>query len=280
MPELTDEQMAAQEAARARLEAEVERRRSQPLMRDRSFASVPKAVENRKPTGILTGIVLDVLQGCRRFTDEELAAESAYAKASNPEVAGQAAKDRAEAKRRNAWEAICPPEYREPFDFSQVRSGVDHAELRKILDWPFGAKGLYIFGSSGRSKTRAVYARLARAHFEERLSVLAIEGVQFGNEAAAAFYDSLVTEKWLKRFTSVDILFLDDAGKRFTPSTQEALFTIAERRTNQRRPILITINYTGDDLRKMAVEKGGAERLSIVNPFLRRIEDFTEIVKP
>jgi DNA replication protein DnaC len=168
------------------------------------------------------------------------------------------------------WKLKCPPKYNGTFD--AVRSPTARDVIAKVLDWQFGARGLFVIGATGKSKTWSLWTLLRRLFVDERLSVRVFDGVQFANEAAAAFGNPESAERWLSKCMKPDVLAIDDLAKRFTPASQQAFFALIDRRTAQLKPVLITANLHGESLSEMLADS------EMEDPLRRRLREHCEVV--
>lgn len=171
------------------------------------------------------------------------------------------------------WRTMCPEKFRETFDIDLVEADVDREEVRAVLEYKFGPEGLFIVGESGRSKTWAMHAMLRRLVVDEVRSAVVMDGIRFANECSAAFRDSAVTERWIEGLVRPDVLAVDDIAKRFTPATQEGLFAVLDRRSSRLKPVILTSNLTGTEMK----EKIGDDR-GFGDPLIRRIKQHCRVV--
>lgn len=256
----------AQEVARLEAAADAAKRRKEEQAKAREATdTAPKA---GPLAGIVNGALHELLAGVKVMTPDEI---DKLNRERDAEIKDQQRAERL-ASRAKWWEAICPARYREPFDFTKVAASVDRAEIQRVLDWRFSDRGLYLIGATGLSKTRAVATLLRRVYVDEGRSVKRMDGVQFANEAGAAFYSAPEAEKWLTGLTKPDVLWLDDLAKRWTPATEEAAFAVVERRTAEMRPLVITINYSREEMEAMTHDA------EVVRPLLRRLRDYCDVV--
>lgn len=258
-------------AGRTKLAEEVQRAKRNRSKEAERAADRTAARHPVKPLGGVLGETLHEFRKLPKLTEEEAAGrEKAWRDEYEAQQSAAAREDRAK-----LWRQKCPKRFLEPFDFAKVHADLDEearGHLRTVLEWQFSDRGLYILGGSGHSKTRAVYAMLSRLYVEDGRKVHFMDGVRFANEAAKAWRDVETTEAWLESLTKPAILFLDDLAKKWTPSTEEAAFTVLDRRGAAMKPTHITLNYAGKDLREISSDQ------SVIEPFLRRVGDYCEII--
>jgi DNA replication protein DnaC len=170
------------------------------------------------------------------------------------------------------WLTLCPSQYNKPLDYSKI-SANNHAQVKAVIAWQNFPKGLFIIGPTGRAKTRACWAALkprwyagAKIHFASSFQV--------AQDAVKAMTDHERGQKIVPRYVNADILFLDDLGKRLTPSASQFLFEVIERRTNNDKPIIATSN---EDFKTLA-EKIDDGSGTMSEPVIRRFEEFCDLV--
>lgn len=182
-------------------------------------------------------------------------------------------------QRREAFEIMCPPLFREPWNWELVKPEVDRRKVEQIFGWEYGPKGLYVAGESGHSKTRALWILARRLVLQERRRLLVLDGVAFSNLCTRAFGDPSQTEALLRPLVKADVLWIDDLAKRWTPATEEGAFTVLDRRSAQKLPVLVTINYSSDELYAMQQARGDLAQIRDVStPLIRRLVDYCEEV--
>ena len=178
-----------------------------------------------------------------------------------------AASDQLSAGREAYFDLVCPPLYR---DTDPAR--LPAHQLETTLAWQVAPKGLLLTGPTGAGKTRIAFLLLHR---------LIMHGVQmrvfdcagFAHELARQFGNKSGTaETWLDNLAQCQVLFFDDIGKTpFTERVEAELYTLIERRTAYRLPIICTMNMKGVDLiAKTTADRGG--------PMVRRLREFCQIV--
>ena len=176
-----------------------------------------------------------------------------------------------EAELRTAWEAICPPIYRDT-DLARI----DPRCAQTALDWnASGSVGVGILGTTGAGKTRALYHAMQRAHRLGR-SCAAISHNAFSRAVGIAFSgdgaERAEARHRLEQLRRAQVVLIDDLGK--APSTERTdaeLEDLVEERTANRRPILWTSNGSAGWLAKRLGNDRG-------EPFVRRLSEFSTIV--
>jgi DNA replication protein DnaC len=109
--------------------------------------------------------------------------------------------------------------------------------------------GLALVGPTRRGKTRAVWTRLKRLHFEERLTIRAFRPMDLKLKVANVWRDPEEAEEWINRLRRTDLLFLDDLDTvKFTEAVEETIYDVFEFRPTHGKPIVVTVNTTGRKL--------------------------------
>lgn len=167
--------------------------------------------------------------------------------------------------RTERWKQICPTEF-----MQTVPQRLPHPHLlQRLLAWQYGPIGLLLHGPTGGGKSRCAWLLLKR-EFESGRTVAALDS-SAGLTYAAKYADSASeVERWASRLSSVELLLLDDAWKaKFTDSFEGALFSVINRRTEARLPLVLTCNDTGASLRaRMSQDRGDA--------LVRRLREFCQ----
>lgn len=175
-----------------------------------------------------------------------------------------------QAKIKSAWEAICPPLYR---DTDPTRLPPPFVQV--IIGWRYGPRGIGLVGAAGKGKTRAAFRILMRQHYGGR-RCYAVSSTRLAMHAADQFADDPEAKRRARHALAMirrcEILLLDDLGKaRMTERTEMELFDILEHRTSHGLPTIWTANAGARELSDMlSLDRG--------DPILRRISEFSDIV--
>ena len=159
------------------------------------------------------------------------------------------------------WEAICPPLYQE------TDPGLlNQAKLKEVLAWEYGPKGLLLVGQTATGKTRTAWMLLKKL-IQSGLYVEAFDCMGFSHKCSRMFGD-FVGAEWIERLVGVDVVYLDDLGKgKLTERVEAEMFGLIERRCAQKRPIIATLNMTGQTMQsKLTTDRG--------EPLVRRLREF------
>lgn len=169
------------------------------------------------------------------------------------------------------WLDICPRIYNEALDYSKIKPEANHQKIRSLVSWETYPKGVFVMGPTGRAKTRACWAAL-KARFLEGKSIRHVSSFQFAQDALRSTQDVDAGAKIMGRYVNADILFLDDVGKRPTPSSFQFLFEILERRMSQDKAVVCTSNDT------LATLSEAIGDMTIADPITRRIREFCDLI--
>lgn len=162
--------------------------------------------------------------------------------------------------RRNEWRTICPAEFIES-DPGKLPFPNLH---ERVLRWHYGRRGLILHGPTGGGKSRAAFS-LCKREFMSGRTVMVINP-RYAIEIPTLFLKGN-SETEIRRACEVSLLLLDDCFKsRLSPTVEEFLFAVIDERTSQGRPIVATLNDTGDSLlSRLSPDRG--------EPMLRRLRE-------
>lgn len=163
------------------------------------------------------------------------------------------------------WISFCPPAFRETEIQKLPRSGPSHA----VLKWEFNRRGLVLFGPTRCGKTRTAWLLLQKQFMQDR-KIIVMDSMS-GFEYGAVFSNGSPLD-WVNDRSCCELLFMDDVFKvKLTDSFEAALFAIIDKRMNFRRPIIATLNDTGETLAARMTDDRG-------NAFIARLKEMCDTV--
>jgi DNA replication protein DnaC len=167
-----------------------------------------------------------------------------------------------EARRAADWRKRCPLIFQET-----DRAQLPREQLAKVEAWQYGPKGLLLYGDSGQGKSRCAWL-IAEREFIAGRSIEVID-CEFALEYAAKFSMSpKAADEFLKTKIKADLLLLDDTFKaKLTDSNEQALFVILNKRSESKRPCIVTVNGTSEALAGRMTEDRAAA-------YIRRLKEF------
>ena len=128
-----------------------------------------------------------------------------------------------------------------------------------MMRWQFGPKGLVMFGSTGLGKSRCAWA-LAERELKAGRDVEPIDALALTRYPALLMSDLDAADKLLRRLATCELLLLDDPFKvKPTERVEELVFLSIDQRMQWDRPIIATLNDTGDTLlARLSPDRGPA----------------------
>jgi len=170
---------------------------------------------------------------------------------------------------RQAWEDLCPPEYR--------NSSREHlpnlAKFEQVQKWQYGPVGLLLIGPTRRGKTRAAWKLLERLHFDEHRNIVAFSPMDLKLAVANAWRDTETTEDWINSLRYAGVLFLDDLDTvKFTEAVEETIYDIFEFRPMHAKPVIATLNQSGPQLAARMNTNGRGAKI------VERMREYCEVI--
>lgn len=240
----------------ARLRAEVERRSARPVPR----APIRQVVEEIAQRH---GVDLEKLRDTERADELLVAAER---EARQARLARQA--DILLARLPSKYRAATFP--RTPFGREAAGWLADY-RARRATGAP--ARSLVILGSTGTGKTWTACCIARALLVEDTVPVTVITAAEFLSSLRPAIGGLDVD---MLQYTLAPVLVLDDLGtERLTEWGEEQLYRLAHERSHNDRPMIITSNLAGPQIRERydqrTVERlfGGAQLIEIAGETLR-----------
>lgn len=170
-------------------------------------------------------------------------------------------------ERSREWAGICPLEFRQTVPERLPKPNLYYETMR----WKFGTRGRALMGPTGKGKSRCAW-KLAEREFLNGRDVKVLRsdfGVIFAHKYTVS---GTAAYEWLEEFCTAELLLMDDAFKtKLTDAAEGAIFNIVDYRTQNMRPMIITMNDTGDTLKsRMTADRGEA--------LVRRIREFCDVI--
>lgn len=146
---------------------------------------------------------------------------------------------------RQAWEHLCPPEYRNTI-YDELPNVTKFEEVQK---WQYGPTGLLLMGPTRQGKTRSVWKLLERLYFKEKRKIKAFTPMDLKLGVANAWRDTETAEDFVDELRYVDVLFFDDLDTvKFTEAVEETIYDAFEFRPTHAKPVVATLNQSGRQL--------------------------------
>ena len=168
--------------------------------------------------------------------------------------------------RMGKWNELCPELYR-----NADTSFIDQLQFVRITKWKYGQKGLVISGRSRVGKTTSVWHLLHKLYVLEGRSFKAISEPEFCIERDKNSRQGTL-DAFLNQCIHSDVFFLDDVGHAATNSrNMEELYHVIAKRTDWKKPIIVTTQFTPDELQERGSKSGSAKTAVAI---LNRISNF------
>ena len=152
----------------------------------------------------------------------------------------EAARERIKTHRTAVWEETVPAKYRE----TDLKHEGFNGRLWEMLKFHPLDESVALIGPSGRCKTR-VFALLARRAIAQDMAVGWCPANAFQWAAQREFdkEDGADAKRWMKRWQTCQVLFLDDLGKhKWTDVVESAFFNLLETRSGKKLPTNWSMN--------------------------------------
>ncbi len=148
------------------------------------------------------------------------------------------------AARKVEWEIICPDFYRTP----EITAAIPGDKIKRVKEAHASKGGVWIYGPSGAFKTTTMLHGVVKPLVWQRKKVIFVAAFEWKPRMSRAAKDCAV-EAALAPYARVPWLFLDDVGNMAgTASSEEALHLLLELRMRAKLPLLLTTQYTGEEL--------------------------------
>jgi DNA replication protein DnaC len=163
--------------------------------------------------------------------------------------------------RMEKWNNLCPELYR-----TGDTSFIQTDKLVSVTKWKMGQRGLMVTGRSRAGKTTSVWHLLHKLYVLEAKTFKAISEPEFSIERDRHSRQGSL-DGFLAGCIRADVFFLDDLGHAATNSRNlEELYHIIETRTSWKRPVIVTTQFTREELEEKGQRAGSAKTaLAILN---------------
>jgi hypothetical protein len=188
-----------------------------------------------------------------------------------------------EERRLRGWAALVPPRYA---DFHRDRlPAVIAPHIDRVLAWrpPLPSdpqrshRGIGLLGPSRTGKSPLLFGLARQLHLEGH-EVFATSGIDFQRRVHRSVVERAEWTRYLDRCENAAILLIDDADKlNFTPGVEAEYYGMLETRRNWERPLLCTLNLTGQQLTELTQDRED-HRSDRMPAIVERLRDLCEFV--
>ena len=183
------------------------------------------------------------------------------------ELAEKRQADRVKTSKAKGWDDVCPTLYA-GYDFEKLPEA-GKLIVPKVMAWQESSKGYGLIGDSFLGKSFILH-ELFRRWFEHGKLVVMVSATEFAWACGSTEQDE--RRNLIERMIRADMLLLDDLGKeKITERVESDLYHVLEMRRRNLKPIFVTVNSSGEELKKKLSADGG-------DPILNRIRDICEIL--
>ena len=134
----------------------------------------------------------------------------------------------------------------------------------KVKDFnPRGERGVILRGGTGGGKTRLLCLLAQRCVLTYRKTAKIFWAGEFQSEAVDRLRSDKSFNAWKRELRNVDFLCFDDLfSGRFTERIESALFDVLDERMRWQKPLGVTTNKSGEEVRGGALDKQRAEAIN------------------
>ena len=144
------------------------------------------------------------------------------------------------AGREAVWRKRCPKDYRN----TEPTQVPDRKAFETATGWQFNPRGLLLHGETGAGKSRAAWFLLRRLIAEGHVPITFNSG-----DFADAMREVPDLGAWKRRLFVWPLVYIDDLGNGYkTRFWEDVTFHVVCRRAENHVPLIITTQYTGEDL--------------------------------
>lgn len=179
--------------------------------------------------------------------------------------------------RNDYFKANCPIDYLK-FDLEHPTLQTNRKQIEQILNWQENPVGILATGSSGKGKTRAMFALCKRLICDQEKEVAIWPAKEFFYQLESNVrYGHDEAGEFVKRVAHKKILFIDDYGQESVLANKQDwatgwFFRLLDIRIGARLPLLMTTNMTAKQMTEGASDLSG-------NPFIRRVLELSKPIK-
>ena len=176
-----------------------------------------------------------------------------------------------EERRRQRWISAVGTRY--AMFHREHLPAVMQPHVDRVLSWTPRPRGIGLLGPSRIGKSPLLLALAQRLYFAGH-DVFPTSGIAFQRAVHRSVDDRGGWDHYLGRCQGAEVLLLDDADKlNLTPGVEAEYYGMLEHRRNWQRPVLATLNLSGDQLASLARDRH--DRASAI---VERLRDLCEFI--
>jgi len=180
--------------------------------------------------------------------------------------------DHYESTVKTKWDTKCPLIYRKIIQ--SWDKSIDHINVeasKKVTAWEYQNRGMYLYGSSGKGKTTAIWKLYQRIEDTHGFVPVVINSVPLARILAKQAKDLGSPDAWL---CNCRVLIIDDFGKeKMTTSFAAMIYELINYRYEQFKPIILTSKF---DSKNLLQRFSNSSNDSLGFDICRRISDVCE----